>query len=175
MERSDNKAFIKTDQQLSLDQVNLRNREYLKRLNKQNRFELVVKSHDHNFINDCNSIDINACMATIDQLEGSVIWINYAPRLSRNYADIIPLLKDKVRAVFTFGQETGFVYWATDRVVELFVKTESLTDSLILANMYASSDETIVFAPGAEYDGKVDVDWVKEFKETMEKLTEKKY
>lgn len=175
MELSDKKAFIKTDQELSIDKINLRNREYLKRLNKQNRFELVVKSHNHNFINDCNSTDINSCMATFDQLEGSVIWINYAPRLSRNYADIIPMLKDKVRAVFTFGQETGFVYWATDRVVELFVKTESLAESLIQANLYASDNETIVFAPGADYDGKVDVDWIKEFKEGVEKLKVKKY
>lgn len=175
MEFSGKKVIVKTDQKLSIDQINLRNREYLKRLNQQNRFELVVKSHNHNFINDCNSIDINSCMATIDQLESSVIWINYAPRLARNYADIIPMLKEKVRAVFSFGPETGFVYWATDRTVELFVKSQSLTESLILANMYASDNETIVFAPGAEYDGKVEVDWVEEFKEALEKLTEKKY
>lgn len=175
MEFSGKKTIVKTDQQLSIEQFNLRNREYLKRLNQQNRFELVEKSFNHNFINDCNSIDINSCMATFDQLEGSVIWINYAPRLARNYADIIPMLKDKVRAVFSFGQETGFVYWATDRSVELFVKTESLTESIILANMYASDHETIVFAPGADYDGRVDVDWVKEFKEGMGKLTPKKY
>ena len=175
MEFSGKKTIVKTDQQLSIEQFNLRNREYLKRLNQQNRFELVEKSFNHNFINDCNSIDINSCMATFDQLEGSVIWINYAPRLARNYADIIPMLKDKVRAVFSFGQEPGFVYWATDRSVELFVKTESLTESIILANMYASDHETIVFAPGADYDGRVDVDWVKEFKEAMGKLTPKKY
>jgi len=114
-------------------------------------------------------------MATIDQLEGSVIWINYAPRLARNYADIIPLLKEKVRAVFSFGPETGFVHWATDRNVELFVKTESLTEAMILANLYASDNESIVFAPGAEYDGKDDVDWIEEFKDAMEKLTAKKY
>ena len=175
MEFSGEKAILKANQQLSIDQINLRNREYLKRLNQQNRFELVARSHRHNIINDCNSTDINSCMSTIDQLEGSVIWINYAPRLARNYADIIPLLKDKVRAVFSFGQETGFVYWATDRSVELFVKAESLTESLILANMYASDNETIVFAPGADYDGKVDVDWVEEFIAALEKLTEKKY
>lgn len=175
MEFSDKKAIVKTDQQSSIDQVNLRNREYLKRLNQQNKFELVVKSFNHNFINDCDSTDINSCMATIDQLEGSVIWINYAPRLARNYADIIPMLKDKVRAVFSFGPETGFVYWATDRNVELFVKAESLTESMILANMYASDNENIVFAPGADYDGKIDVDWVEEFKEALGKLTDKKY
>ena len=175
MEFFGKKAIVKTEQQLSIEQVNLRNREYLKRLNQQNKFELIVKSFNHNFINDCNSTEINSCMATIDQLEGSVIWINYAPRLARNYADIIPLLKDKVRAVFSFGQETGFVYWATDRNVELFVKTQSLTEAMILANLYASDNETIVFSPGADYDGKDDVDWVEEFKEAIDKLTEKKY
>ncbi len=175
MDFSDKKAIIKTDQQSSIDQVNLRNREYLNRLKQENRFELIVKSFNHNFINDCNSTDINSCMATIDQLKGPVIWINYAPRLARNYADIIPLLKDKVRAVFSFGSETGFVYWATDRIVELFVKTESLTEAMILANLYASDNETIVFAPGAEYDGKGDVDWVEEFKEAVGKLTKQKY
>lgn len=175
MEFSGKKTIVKTEQQSSIDRVDLRNREYLKRLKQQNHFELIVKSFNHNFINDCYSIDINSCMATIDQLDGPVIWINYAPRLARNYADIIPMLKDKVRAVFSFGPETGFVYWATDRNVELFVKSNSLSEALILANMYASDNETIVFAPGAEYDGKEEVDWVEEFKEAMGKLTEKKY
>lgn len=175
MTLSGKKAIIKTVQQTSIDKVNLRNREYLKRLNQQNQFELIVKSHNHNFINDCNSIDINSCMATFDQLEGSVIWINYAPRLARNYADIIPMIKDKVRAVFSFGQETGFVHWATDRHVELFVSTESLTEAMILANMYAFENETIVFAPGADYDGKDTIDWEEEFKQAILKLTPKKY
>jgi UDP-N-acetylmuramoylalanine-D-glutamate ligase len=175
MEYSGKKTIFKTETKLSADQVILRNREYTRRLKRQNRFESVEKLFNHNFINDCNSTDINGCMATIDQLEGSIIWINYAPRLARNYSEIIPLIESKVRAVFSFGPETGFVYWAAEGHVELFVKTESLTEALILANLYAKDNENIVFAPAAEYDGTTKVDWVEEFKDAMTKLTDKTY
>ena len=167
--------IVKTENETSADQIILRNRENLKRLKQQNRFELIVESFNHHIINDCDSTDINRCMATLDQLNGSIIWINYAPRLARNYADLIPLVKSKVRAVFSFGPETGFVYWATERQVELFVKTASLAAALIQANLYAKDDETIVFAPGAEYDGTAKVDWVEEFEDAITKLTGKTY
>jgi len=157
------------------DKTSSRKRDYLMLLKQQNQFELVVKSFNHIFINDCNSTDINGCMATIDQLEGSVIWINYGPKLARNYSEIIPLIKKKVRAVFSFGPETGFVHWATEQKVEMFVKTETLKEAIILANLYAIDGETIVFAPGAEYDGKGEADWVEEFKEGIAGLTERKY
>lgn len=175
MEYSAEKPTLNTENKRSLEQVNLRNREYIKYLRQKNQFELIVKSFNHIFINDCDSTDINSCMATIDQLEGSVIWINYAPRLARNYAEIIPLVKSKVRAVFSFGPETGFVYWATENQVEFFAKTNSLTEALIHANLYARNNEIIVFAPGAEYDGTQRNDWVTEFKEAMTKLTDKIY
>jgi hypothetical protein len=55
------------------------------------------------------------------------------------------------------------------------VKAESLTDALILANLYAKDDENIVFAPAAAYDGTKENDWIKEFKEAMTKLTNKTY
>jgi UDP-N-acetylmuramoylalanine-D-glutamate ligase len=175
MESSGKKLILKTETKFSSDRVILRNREYIKRLKQQNRFELVEKSFNHNFINDCDSTDINRCMATIDQLEGSIIWINYAPRLARNYSEIIPLIKSKVRAVFSFGPETGFVYWATEGNVELFVKATSLTEALILANLYAEDNENIVFAPAAEYDGTLKINWIEEFKEAMTKLIDKTY
>ena len=175
MEPFGKKTILKIESKTSVEQVILRNRDNIKRLKQKNRFASIVKSFNHIFINDCDSTDINGCMATIDQLEGSIIWINYAPRLARNYAEIIPMVKSKVRAVFSFGPETGFVYWATERQVELFVKTESLTEALIQANLYARDNETIVFAPGAEYDGTKNVDWVGEFNEAITKLTGKTY
>ena len=150
-------------------------KERLHKLWAENRFEEVALRYCHHFINDCFASDLNDVLATIDALPGSVIWINYAPRLAKDYRPVIPLVKSKVRAVFTFGMEPGFVFKSMMDLVELFVQTGSLTDAMIKANLYARDNEYIVFAPGAEYDGREEVDWVWEFKEALEKLKPKIY
>ena len=152
-----------------------RDLKYRNFLRQQNRFDVVICEKNHTFINDCYSDSINDCMATIDQLKGSVIWINFAPRLASDLSEMAPLLKSKVRAVFSFGHETGFIFNSVRNHIEFFVKSNSLSEALILADLYAVDNDNIVFAPGAVAEMSLSSTWKTEFKNSLSKLKKSIY
>lgn len=148
----------------------------LEKLKIENHYELVKEFDGKLFINDCNAIDLNACIATIDQQVGNVLWIKYAPPIDRDLRQLKKLVKTKVKGLLCFGEgvENAFSSFVDD--LELFVKIENIKEGLIFANNYAQKGDIILFSPGApnyKLFESID-DWNKEFGDAVEALTKGK-
>jgi UDP-N-acetylmuramoylalanine--D-glutamate ligase len=141
----------------------------LDKLKIDNHYELVKEIDGKLFINDCNAIDLNACMATIDQQVGNVIWIKYAPPIDRDLKHLKKLVKSKVKALLCFGDGAENAYATFMDELEFFVKIESVEEGLLFANKYAQKGDIIIFSPGAPnyrfFESKSD--WNKEFKDAL--------
>ena len=87
-----------------------RDKVVLEKLKIQNHFELVKEIDGIQYINDCHAIDLNACMATIDQIEGPVIWIAYSPPMGRDLISMQSLIESKVKGLFCIGDGFEFAF-----------------------------------------------------------------
>lgn len=141
----------------------------LDKLDIHNHYELVKEFNEKLFINDCNAIDMNACMATIDQQAGNVIWICYAPPMKRDLKSLESIVKEKVKALFCLGESSDRFYEAFGEHVELFIKIDSVNEGVLTANSYGSKGDVILFSPGSpNYKFfESDVDWNKEFRKAI--------
>lgn len=121
----------------------------LDKLEIENHYELVKEIDGKLFINDCNAIDLNACIATIEQQAGNVLWIKYAPPIDRDLKHLKKLVGSKVKALLCFGEgvENAFTFFVDE--LELFVKIESIEEGILMANHYAQKGDVILFSPGA--------------------------
>ena len=147
----------------------------LDKLKIVNHYEFVKEFNEKLFINDCNAIDMNACMATIDQQEGNVIWICYAPPMKRDLKPLEGLVKSKVKALFCLGESADTFYEAFGDHVELFVKIDSIEEGLITANKFGLKGDVVLFSPGSPNYRffETDLDWNEEFNKAIEVISKK--
>jgi len=147
----------------------------LDKLKIETHFELVEEFDGKLFINDCNAIDLNACMASIEQQAGKIIWIKYVPPMDRDLNKLKNLVSKKVKAMFCFGEGIESVVNSFSNELELFVKIENVAEGLEFANKYAQKGDTILFSPGApNYKFfESSTDWNKEFNEAFLKLNKR--
>jgi len=148
----------------------------LDKLKIDNHYELVKEFDGKLFINDCNAIDLNACIATIEQQAGNVVWIKYAPPIDRDLKQLKNLVDKKVKAILCFGDGVESVFTSFVDHLEFFVKIESVEEGLRLANNYAQKGDVILFSPGApNYKFFENTsDWNKEFSRAMSLLKKEK-
>lgn len=148
----------------------------LDKLKIDNHYELVKEFDGKLFINDCNAIDLNACIATIEQQAGNVLWIKYAPPIDRDLKHLKKLVASKVKALLCFGEGVENAYSFFMDELELFVKIESVEEGIIMANKYAQKGDIVLFSPGAPNYKFFEStsDWNKEFSDAIDLLTKKK-
>ena len=144
----------------------------LEKLKIENHFEFVKEFDGKLFINDCNAIDLNACMATIEQQTSNVLWIKYAPPMDRDLNQLKPLISKKVKAMLCFGEGVESVFSSFFDELELFVNVENIEEGLQFANNYARKGDIILFSPGApNYKFfESSKDWNKEFDNAFNNL-----
>jgi UDP-N-acetylmuramoylalanine--D-glutamate ligase len=162
----------------SLKEQLLRAREsvVLDKLKIDNHYELVKEFDGKLFINDCNAIDLNACIATIEQQAGNIIWIKYAPPIDRDLKHLKKLVDSKVKALLCFGEGVENAFTSFVDHLEFFVKIDSVTEGIKLANNYAKKGDVILFSPGAPNYKFFEStsDWNKEFSDAIKALKKEK-
>ena len=163
---------VKRDESLKDQLLKARDNVVLDKLKIENHFELVKEFDGKLFINDCNAIDLNSCIATIDQQKGNVLWIKYAPPIDRDLKDLKNMVVTKVKALLCFGKGAETILNSFIDDLELFVKVESVEEGIIVANNYAKKGDVIIFSPGApNYQlFESSSDWNKEFNNAINKL-----
>jgi UDP-N-acetylmuramoylalanine--D-glutamate ligase len=141
----------------------------------ESHFELVKSYNGRIIINDCNAIDLNACMATIDQQHGNVLWIKYAPPIERDLSRLKKIVSKKVKSILCFGEGVENVYRTFEDQLELFIRIKDLEEGLNLAYKFSKEGDIILFSPGSpNYNYfESDLDWNQEFNIAIEKLTSK--
>ena len=165
---------VSKDQSESLEFQLLRARDSIAigKLKIENHFELVEEFDGKLFINDCNAVDLNACMASIEQQIGKMFGIKRVPQMNRDLNKLKNLVAKKVKAMLCFGEGIESIVNSFSNELELFVKIDNIEEGLRFANKYAQKGDTILFSPGAPnyMYFESSTDWNKEFNAAFFKL-----
>ena len=119
----------------------------------EHRLEYVVSVHGIKFINDSKSTTVNSSWYAMESVEGPVIWIAGGVDKGNDYASLVPLVKEKVKAIICMGKDNHKIHEAFNKYVDVIVNTQSAQEAVRASYSLGRSGDTVLLSPAcASFD-----------------------
>jgi UDP-N-acetylmuramoylalanine--D-glutamate ligase len=121
--------------------------------NIEHRLEFVTKVHGIEFINDSKATNINSTWYALESMNNPTVWIVGGVDKGNEYAELVPLVKDKVKAIVCLGKDNAKIHEAFKNVVEMIVDTESAEEAVKASYKLSKKGDTVLLSPAcASFD-----------------------
>jgi UDP-N-acetylmuramoylalanine--D-glutamate ligase len=119
----------------------------------EHRLESVAMVHGVKFINDSKATNVNAAWYALECQSSPVIWIAGGVDKGNDYAALMPLVKDKVKALVCLGVDnTPLVKHFTGAIPDI-VETSSMMDAVKAAYALSQDGDVVLLSPAcASFD-----------------------
>jgi len=119
----------------------------------EHRLEKVLKINNVMYINDSKATNINATYYALDSMESETIWIVGGVDKGNNYAELLPLVNEKVKAIICLGVDNAKIFEAFGNCVEVMVETQSMAEAVSMAYKFADKGNVVLLSPAcASFD-----------------------
>ena len=117
------------------------------------RLEKFLKIQGVNYINDSKATNVNAAYYALDSMRAPTIWIAGGVDKGNDYTDLLPIVREKVKAIICLGINNTKIMETFKPVIEIIVETESITEAVKVANKIATKKDNVLLSPAcASYD-----------------------
>ena len=117
------------------------------------RLEKFLKIQGVNYINDSKATNVNAAYYALDSMQAPTIWIAGGVDKGNDYKDLLPIVREKVKAIICLGINNTKIIETFKPVIEIIVETESITEAVKVANKIATKKDNVLLSPAcASYD-----------------------
>lgn len=136
------------------------------------RLEKVLKIHHAQYINDSKATNINATYYALDSMSTPTVWIVGGVDKGNDYMSLMPLVREKVKAIICLGEDNSKIKEAFGNAVDLMVETFDMGEAVKVAYKIAERGDTVLLSPAcASFDlFKNYEDRGNQFKEAIKKL-----
>lgn len=100
------------------------------------------------FVNDSAATTAMAVVESLSHFEEPVVWITEANDPAVELEDYAELLRDKIKAVVVYGDQTARWYEALWDYLGFFVKAESWAETIDLSLEITKANDSVIFSPG---------------------------
>lgn len=122
-------------------------------VNVEHRLEFVAKVHGIEFINDSKATNVNSTWFALESMDKPTVWILGGVDKGNDYSELIPLVKDKVKAIICLGRENAKIKEAFAGIVENIVETTTAMEAVAYGYRFAKKNETVLLSPAcASFD-----------------------
>ena len=119
----------------------------------EHRLEHVLKIQNRTYINDSKATNVNATFYALESMEGQTVWIVGGVDKGNDYSALLPLVREKVKAIICLGVDNEKIIDAFSPVVDLMVETQSMTEAVKMAHKLADKKEYVLLSPAcASFD-----------------------
>lgn len=119
----------------------------------EHRLEKVLKINNVMYINDSKATNTNATYYALESMESETIWIVGGVDKGNNYAELLPLVNEKVKAIICLGVDNVKIFEAFGNCVETMVETQSMTEAVSMAYRFADKGNVVLLSPAcASFD-----------------------
>ena len=119
----------------------------------EHRLENVQKVGGVKFINDSKATNVNATYYALECMEQPTIWIVGGVDKGNDYADLLPLVREKVKAIICLGKDNEKIRSVFANVVDFFVETMGAEEAVKVAYKLSQKGDTILLSPAcASFD-----------------------
>ena len=117
------------------------------------RLEKVLKIHHVQYINDSKATNVNATYYALDSMNNPTVWIVGGVDKGNDYKVLMPLVREKVKAIICLGLDNGKIREAFGNVVDLMVETFAMSEAVKVAYKIAERGDTVLLSPAcASFD-----------------------
>jgi UDP-N-acetylmuramoylalanine--D-glutamate ligase len=120
--------------------------------NVEHRLESVAFVNGVEFINDSKATNINSVWYALESMTKPVVWIAGGVDKGNDYEELLPLVKEKVKALICLGTDNTKLRKAFDGVVDIY-ETSSALEAVKLSYKLALKGESVLLSPAcASFD-----------------------
>lgn len=119
----------------------------------EHRLERVLKIQNRTYINDSKATNVNAAFYALESMEGQTVWIVGGVDKGNDYSSLLPLVREKVKAIICLGVDNNKIIDSFSPVVDLLVETQSMREAVKMAHQLADKREYVLLSPAcASFD-----------------------
>ena len=117
------------------------------------RLEKVLKIGHVQYINDSKATNVNATYFALDSMSAPTVWIVGGVDKGNDYKVLMPLVREKVKAIICLGLDNEKIKDAFGNVVDLMVETFAMSEAIKVAYKIAERGDTVLLSPAcASFD-----------------------
>ncbi len=117
------------------------------------RLENVLKINHVEYINDSKATNVNATFYALDGIKKPIIWIAGGVDKGNDYSELMPLVREKVKAIICLGTDNTKLIDAFGNVIDLMVETYSMEEAVKVAYKVAERGDAVLLSPAcASFD-----------------------
>ena len=113
----------------------------------EHRLEKVLSIRDVLYINDSKATNVDAAWYALECQSRPVIWIAGGTDKGNDYSTLVPLVKEKVKAMICMGIDNAKLHEAFDGHVEWTYDVRSAEEAVKLADSIAASGDVVLLSP----------------------------
>jgi UDP-N-acetylmuramoylalanine--D-glutamate ligase len=119
----------------------------------EHRLERVLKINNVQYINDSKATNVNATFYALDSVNTPTIWIVGGVDKGNDYAELLPLVNEKVKSIICLGIDNKKIIEIFANVVDDLVETTSMQEAIKYAHNIAEQGDTVLLSPAcASFD-----------------------
>lgn len=113
----------------------------------EHRLEKVVKINEVQYINDSKATNVNATFFALDSMEGPTVWIVGGVDKGNDYMDLMPLVREKVKAIVCLGVDNSKIINAFKDVIDVIVETSSMKEAVAMSYQLSEKGDAVLLSP----------------------------
>lgn len=120
---------------------------------EDHRMEGVTKANGVQYINDSKATNVNATFYALECVDNPIIWIVGGEDKGNDYFELMPLVREKVKAIICLGTNNDKIKEAFENVVDTLVETTEMKEAVKIAQNIAEKGDTVLLSPAcASFD-----------------------
>lgn len=119
----------------------------------EHRLESVQRTNGVQFINDSKATNVNAAFYALECMDTPTIWIVGGVDKGNDYTDLLPLVREKVKAIVCLGIDNTKIIDTFENVVDELIETAGAEEAVKVAYKLAEKGDTVLLSPAcASFD-----------------------
>ncbi len=119
----------------------------------EHRMEFVATVRGIDFVNDSKATNINSTWYALESATKPVIWIAGGLDKGNDYTVLLPLVKEKVKAIVCLGKDNRKIHEAFARHVDMIANTQTAEEAVLMAYQLGEQGDVCLLSPAcASFD-----------------------
>ncbi|KRD08190.1 UDP-N-acetylmuramoylalanine--D-glutamate ligase [Flavobacterium sp. Root901] len=119
----------------------------------EHRLEKVLKIQNVQYINDSKATNVNATFFALDSMNVPTVWIVGGVDKGNDYNELMPLVREKVKAIICLGIDNRKIIDAFGAVVDIMVEVNNMNDAVKTAQKLTEKGDAVLLSPAcASFD-----------------------
>jgi len=119
----------------------------------EHRLEFVLKINGVQYINDSKATNVNATYYALESMETPTIWIVGGVDKGNDYTELLPLVREKVKAIICLGLDNSKIIETFGNVVDFVCETAGAEEAVKVAYKVSEKGDTVLLSPAcASFD-----------------------